>query len=366
LKNILILFNPYYKSDVIEQHLKLLIKNEEVAFGKIRSHIKKMQHLFEDQLEKIYDEVSENNYLQLFLTDYSSIYVAKVIKVSSDDCSNIAPIYYKDLEVEKWFVITDLREIVRDDFESVREDILSNFTTPNYDNHSYALYGNNYVYPLIINMKNEIDYFETEENQFKYYKNIYKSKAYLDIKNNLKEYCFGEKWINKMHPNSLDNIVSAEMEYLENKNNPLYDYSTVVIKYAKTMEQELYVFMKELFKYLVSKDKYVEDIEYSVQSKAFKIKDIFNNKPNIGTYKFLLKDKKIQEAIERFIEDFRSKKFLSSTIPYYINMIQGIRNESVHGESAKLSEAEELRKNILGISKTSILIDVVRARTKIK
>jgi len=41
--NILILYNPYYQTDVIKEHLKLLIENEEVAFGKIKSKLKKGQ-----------------------------------------------------------------------------------------------------------------------------------------------------------------------------------------------------------------------------------------------------------------------------------------------------------------------------------
>jgi hypothetical protein len=60
------------------------------------------------------------------------------------------------------------------------------------------------------------------------------------------------------------------------------------------------------------------------------------------------------------------KKFIFSTIPHYINLIQKIRNESVHGEAAKLSDVVDLRKSILGISKLSILIDIIKGRSKIK
>mgnify|MGYP003392954871 FL=1 len=31
MKNLIILYNPYYQDDVIEQHLKVLIENEKVA-----------------------------------------------------------------------------------------------------------------------------------------------------------------------------------------------------------------------------------------------------------------------------------------------------------------------------------------------
>jgi len=368
MQNLLILFNPYYQSDVIEQHLNILIEKEKVAFGKIRSALKNREHSFEEQLSSIYECVNEESYLQLFLTDYSNIYSAKVVKVTDEDMSDIAPFYYKEknLEVESWFVITDMREIVRNDFEIIREEVLSNFTTPNFDNHSYAIYGNNYIYPLMIDMKEEINYFESEDIEFRHYPNMFKSKEYLQIKENFIQYTFGEKWINRMHPNSLDNIVSAEMEYMQNRLNPQYDFSTVIIKYAKTMEQELYGFIKTLFKYLISYDSSIKNISYSVQSRDYIINDIFTKKPNIGTYKFLLREYKVKESTDESIKDYYTKKFISSTIPHYISQVQKIRNESVHGEAATLKDVEDLRKNILGISKMSMLIDVIKMKAKIK
>jgi len=232
LQNLLILFNPYYKADVIEQHLNLLIENDKVAFGKIRSTLKNVEHGFQDELDSIYEQVNEENYLQLFLTDYSNIYVAKVVKITDENLLDIAPSYYKDLEVEKWFMITDMREILRNDFENVRENIFSNFKTPNFNDRSYAIYGNNYVYPLIIDMKTEIDYFKSSDDEFRHYPNMFKSPEYLEIKNSFIQFSFGDKWTNKMNPNSLDNIISAEMEYMQNRLNPLYDFSTVIIKYV--------------------------------------------------------------------------------------------------------------------------------------
>ena len=368
MQNLLILFNPYYQSDVIEQHLNVLIDKEKVAFGKIRSALKNREHSFEDELSKIYESVDEENFLQLFLTDYSNIYAAKVIKITDEDMSDIAPLYYKEknLEVESWFVITDMREIVRNDFEIIREEVLSNFTTPNFGDHSYAIYGNNYIYPLMIDMKEEIDYFESEDAEFKHYPNMFKSKEYLQIKENFIQYTFGDRWINRMHPNSLDNIVSAEMEYIQNRLNPQYDFSTVIIKYAKTMEQELYGFIKTLFKHLIAYDSSIGNIRYSVQSREYKINDIFTKKPNIGTYKFLLREYKVKGCMDEFIKDYHTKKFISSTVPYYIGQVQKIRNESVHGEAATLNDVEELRKSVLGIGKMSMLIDVVKIKAKLK
>ncbi len=62
-----------------------MIENQKVAFGKVKSKLKNMEQNFQQQLEEIYKNVTKTNYLQLFLTDYSSIYVAKVVAVSNED-----------------------------------------------------------------------------------------------------------------------------------------------------------------------------------------------------------------------------------------------------------------------------------------
>src|SRR5574344_2171206 len=107
MHNLLILFNPYYEKDVIEQNLKVLIENKKVAFGKVRSKLKNIEHNFQDDLENIYKSVDSENYLQLFFFFYSSIYVAKVVKITNEDLYDLAPAYYKEkiLEVETWFLI---------------------------------------------------------------------------------------------------------------------------------------------------------------------------------------------------------------------------------------------------------------------
>jgi len=62
--------------------------------------------------------------MQLFLTDFSSIYLCYVEKVSKELDGVEAPTYYEELYVESWFIISDIREIIRNDFEYVREQVL--------------------------------------------------------------------------------------------------------------------------------------------------------------------------------------------------------------------------------------------------
>ena len=367
MKNLIILYNPYYQDDVIEQHLKVLIENEKVAFGKVKSKLKNMEQIFQKQLEEIYKSVSETNYLQLFLTDYSSIYVAKVIAVSNDDLYDLAPDYYKEknLEVETWYVISDICEIVRNDFQKTRDEILANFTTTNFDNHTYAVYGNSYVYPLIVDMKYKTDYFDCDNKDFKYYPDVFKSEKFLAIKQNIIDFSFGSKHIFHLHPNSLSNIISSEMELQENKLDRNYDFSSIVIKYSKTLEQEIYLFMKILLKFLIEKNQRIENVSYSVQSKNYTVKDIFTNKPNFGTYKFILKEDIVKTVMENNLDKVLLF-FIQKKLVAYINFIQEIRNETVHGRPATLNEANSVRAKILGVAQESILIELVKYKKMIE
>jgi hypothetical protein len=146
MQNLLVLYNPYYQKNVIKEHLEILIEKDKVAFGKLKSRLKNISHPFENKLNQLVKSINEKNYLQLFLTDYSSIYVAKVIKITKNNLSNLAPDYYKKYEVEAWFLIDDIYEIIRNNFEAVRDKVLANFTTPNYGNHTFTLYGNCLLY----------------------------------------------------------------------------------------------------------------------------------------------------------------------------------------------------------------------------
>ena len=75
MNNILILYNPYYQKDVIEQHLEILKNKGSVAFGKVKSKIRDYNHPYEDKLEAIYEDVSRDNPMQYTTPNYPYNYL---------------------------------------------------------------------------------------------------------------------------------------------------------------------------------------------------------------------------------------------------------------------------------------------------
>ncbi|GAA7347040.1 hypothetical protein MLS212_04060 [Helicobacter pylori] len=319
MNHLLILYNPYYQRDVIQQHLSVLQEKSQVGFGKIRSKLNDQEK--HHSLEEIYKATSEENFLQLFLTDYANLFAAKVIKVSKDVDEGLIPSYYKEknLEVEDFFIISDLRELVREDFSLLGDQFLANFIAPN--NHTYAIYGNNYVYPLLVKLKEERSYFLGDE---KHYLSVYKSKEYLIMQENFMRFVFGKRLFYLLHPDSINNIIHAELELLQSENDLLNDFTSIIVKYSKTL------------------------------GKSLILEDFFTQKPNLGSVKFLLRHEKIQYHLEENLNRFINYPFSKS-----LNLIQDIRNEAVHAKAPSLHEVKKLRNEILGIEGANLLKSIL-------
>ncbi|MFP6093274.1 HP0729 family protein [Helicobacter pylori] len=349
MNHLLILYNPYYQQDVIQQHLSVLQEKSQVGFGKIRSKLNDQEK--QDSLEEVYKATNEENFLQLFLTDYANLFAAKVIRVSKDIDESLILSYYKEknLEVEDFFIISDLRELVREDFSLLRDQFLANFIAPN--NHTYAIYGNNYVYPLPVKLKEERSYFLGDE---KHYLSVYKSKEYLTMQENFMRFVFGKRLFYLLHLDSINNIIHAELELLQSENDLLNDFTSIIVKYTKTLEYEIYTFAKQVLLKACAKDPNLYDLAYKVQGKSFTLKDFFTKKPNLGSIKFLLRHEKVQYHLEENLKRFINYPFSKS-----LSLIQEIRNKAVHKKAPGLNEVEKLRNEILGIEGASLLKGVL-------
>lgn len=427
MKDLLILYNPYYQSSVIEEHLAVMKAHGQVAFGKVRSKLKdkfgnlgvqnanlslnlntnsKQNLNLSDENSAFASEKSNENlnlqsenlgentnlssenlnlnapknpqtsslqalqsllessnspFLQLFLTDYASLYVAKVVKIAENADESIIPSYYKDkkLSVEGFFIIEDLRELVRDDFVSVRDKFLANFTTPDYDNHTYALYGNAYVYPLIIEQKQHFAYFEGDERHFL---QLFKSAEFLRQKQVLADYTFGERYLYAMNPDSFDNLIYAELEFHACKGDRLYDFSSVVLRYAKCFESECYLLVKRLISVLSQRDESILSLTFTQMGKSFEVRSLLENKAMLGAYNYL-----IENLLKTHIKEHLSDEFINvcRKLTKQIAFIQRVRNPAAHTECTSFEQANNLRARLVGVATQSVLVMMIKARTEL-
>ncbi|MGX2984848.1 HP0729 family protein [Helicobacter sp. 23-1048] len=375
MTNLLILYNPYYQDTVIESHLEVLKQKGKVAFGKVRSKLKDTLGSQKSQSENPLDLATikselhsqkaqdKRAYLQLFLTDYANLYVAKVDEIldKSQAPNEIIPNYYqqKGLNVEEYFIITDLREIVRDDFATLRDKYLANFTTPAFANHTYALYGNAYTYPIEVVQKREVCYFEGDERHFL---TLFKSEAFLAQKQILTDYIFGD-YLYALHPDSFENLIFAEMEFHANKNDKLYDFSGVILRYAKAFESECYEFVRQIVRILGAKDSAILELKFGVGSKMKEVANLSHEKAMLGAYLHLL-DNLLRKSI---------KAHLSAEIVAFcarftkdIAFMQKARNPVAHSDFARFEMANAVRDKIIGVGQSSVMVEILKAKELLK
>lgn len=393
---LLILYNPYYESSVIQSHLEILKAQGSVSFGKVKSKMRAQEpseqptqepsaQILEPpstafastQWEQLITSTSSESPLQLFLSDYANLYVCKVTAITKEQIAQ-APAYYeqKGLEVELWFVISDMRELVREDFTSVRDNFLANFITL-HNNRTFAIYGNDYTYPLFISLKSQQHYFTQD---YPHYHNMFKTPEQITIRQRLIDYTFGSKLANALLPDTMESLINAEIEYLANRANPLYDCTGIILLYAKTMEQEIMRFYRTLFATLVEFEGTLAEVEtpiaeitYSVQEVESSVQEWLEGRakrdPTLGTTKHLRKC--AQQVLEKWKEDKAYKlsgsnkhsisHFVSFKLGSFINTLQAIRNPAAHATQASIEQASTLRERILGIGQDSVLVALLLA-----
>ena len=394
---LLILYNPYYESSVIQSHLEILKAQGSVSFGKVKSKMRAQEpreqptqepsaQILEPpstafastQWEQLITSTSSESPLQLFLSDYANLYVCKVTAITKEQIAQ-APAYYeqKGLEVELWFVISDMRELVREDFTSVRDNFLANFITL-HNNRTFAIYGNDYTYPLFISLKSQQHYFTQD---YPHYHNMFKTPEQITIRQRLIDYTFGSKLANVLLPDTMESLINAEIEYLANRANPLYDCTGIILLYAKTMEQEIMRFYRVLFGILVEYESTLTEVEsplaaitYSVHEVESSVQEWLEGRakraPTLGTTKHLRKC--AQQVLEKWKKNDKAYKlsgsnkhsishFVSFKLGSFINTLQAIRNPAAHATQASIEQASTLRERILGIGQDSVLVALLLA-----
>ncbi len=398
MTNLLILYNPYYQSNVIEAHLEVLKAQGAVAFGKIRSKLKDKfsandSHKFAQSPESLANllressdlsnpkdsrdssdshnprdsrdshESTHTNFLQLFLTDYANLYVAKVVDIVKSTEDRLIPRYYKEknLNVECYFIISDLREIVRDNFAVIRDKYLANFTTPHFENHTYALYGNSYSYPLQVAQKEEICYFEGAQRHFL---TLFKSEAFLAQKQILLDYTFGESYLYALHPDSFENLIFAEIEFHANKSDKLYDFSGVILRYAKAYEQECYLVIRRVVEILGAKDSDILRLKFGAGSKMKEVANLLSEKAMLGAYLHI-----IDNLLRKHIKQHLSAEFVAFCAGFCkdIAFMQSARNPVAHSDFARFERANEVRMRTIGVgAHKNALVAMIEARNGLK
>ncbi|CCF81459.1 putative ATP /GTP binding protein [Helicobacter bizzozeronii CCUG 35545] len=146
-----------------------------------------------------------------------------------------------------------------------------------------------------------------------------------------------------LHHLSLDNIIYAEMEYQDNKQDPLYDFSAVMVRYSKILEQEVYLLTKDIVAFLSHVDPMILELRYESMNRSYPLSGLFGKKgkPNLHAHSKILTLPEIQNLRSKlppFVADFGLKE-----LPQALQDFTFKRNKGVHERPISLQEASGVR-----------------------
>ncbi|HUE84546.1 MAG TPA: hypothetical protein VMO26_00560, partial [Vicinamibacterales bacterium] len=155
----------------MEEHLSILLHRADAArsdvlvndsvyvwWGKIRSPNRQQPQAHLHEIRQIASQLEheQRESLDLYLTDYQSLYVAEVDEIAEGDLTaeeqRQAPAYYfgtPKLNCDFWFCVRDIRRLVVDDMPAVIAE-LKNLRNVHYNERPVSLFGGMVDLPLIV------------------------------------------------------------------------------------------------------------------------------------------------------------------------------------------------------------------------
>lgn len=376
-------WNPSYADDVMDAHLAVLLRrmgelralpagdprrdageaDVHVWWGKVRS-ANRQQPL--DHLPEILaldaaasDEARE---VQLYLTDYRSLYVAHVIEITDDDVrldegSHVPPYYSeRKLSCDCWFRLSDIRRIVADDTLGVIAE-LRKLSNTHYNDRPVSLYGGMVDLPLIVTRSDDATFFEPAARDAltdgRFWAEFDAERTGLGaIERELRDNLFGESAWSALDPLVRVFIAGAEHLFRTNRRTPAFNFSGVVIELAKACEVQGNGMLRHALRKSEPGDRFVNLDGGRI--------DLLARRPlALWDLARVLEDRGIRRVAER---QLREAAWFTGAFPAVLREISPGRNRAAHSGRVCLGEAERIRDEMLGVGCHGHLVQLARVQ----
>lgn len=263
-RHLVTVWNPSYAADALEAHLRVLLDWDARAtaggdddvyvwWGKVRSGQRQqpMPHLADIlALGKDADaDPSESRETHLYLTDYRSLYVADISHITTtdprDNDATHVPSYYarSALNCDCWFMLRDIRVLVRNDLEGVAAE-LSLLRNTRYHDRPVSMYGGMVDLPLLVSRPDGRCYFDDRERELLTDGALW---ARFDAEHGgvgaleaaLRDDHFGARAWNALDASARRFLATAECTMREQRRDPAADLSSVLVGYGKAIEAQV-------------------------------------------------------------------------------------------------------------------------------
>ncbi len=360
-RHLVAVWNPSYVADAMDEHQAMLLRpiaahpgekrsleDAYVWWGRIRSGHRRSALTHLDQVLSLSEGLETRGAeLQLYLTDFRSLYVGDVLEVTDDDVRDDkehVPAYYGAHHCDCWFRLGDLRQLVEDDTVQVIAE-LAKLRNTAYHDQPVSIYGGMVNLPLIVTRADGIRFFAPEEREAllegRYWAEEDAQRAGLGpIERDLRENLFGETAWNALDPTVRGFLASAEHTFRTSRGTPGFDFSGVLVNLAKACEVQAGLIVRAGLRGAPETDRLV-NIDGSVR-------DLGTARAvGLGALGRVISE---EPAIHRRLEQRLSDgQWLVNQFAYVLKELARYRNPAAHSEAVGFGDAARLRGQLLGI-----------------
>ncbi len=381
VKHLVAVWNPSYGNDVMEEHIRIIRDRAQrfrsgegedddvfVWWGKIRSVRRQapLPHLKEIiALESQLGEGDVATEMQLYITDYRSLYVAHVGEITvedvreDDDGDHIPDMYLQDgINCDCWFRLWDIRRLVSDDTLAVIEE-LGKLRNTGYADMPVSIYGGMVHLPLIVTRPDGARYFEPDARDQltdgKYWFEFDAERTGLgSIERELRENCFGEEEWFRLDPGTRTFIATAEKVFRDHKADISLDFSPVMIDFAKAFEVQVNILLRQALERVPLVTRRVNLSGRTVDAGKdgpFMLADLV---------RVIGETREINQALKRAIT--KEAEWFTASLPAILRDLANIRNPAAHSERIDREQARKRRNRFLGIGCEGDLVRLAKVR----
>lgn len=371
------LWNPTYKVDALEAHTELLLDyvrdaqdgvlswdEAYVWWGRVRSQRRQQPIAHLPQVLAL-DAESREREMQLYLTDYRSLYVARVAAITDDDQADRdpdhTPAYYEELNLhcDCWFRLTDLRCLIQDDTIAVQDE-LRHLRVTTYNDQPVSLYGGMVDLPLLVRRDDGASFFDVREmeqlNDGRRWVQADAERTGLSgLVTDLQDNVLGERAWRTLIPTARSFVATAERLMRDHRRDTAFDYSTVVVELCKALEVQVNALLGEVAPLAPPEVRYYNVAGTSVDLASGRGLTVGQLSGAIASTK---------ERMDFFSSRLTEGRFMVEELPVFLDEVAEYRNPSAHSERRSRAQVLPLRNRIIGVGEEGILVRLSKVQPR--
>lgn len=309
-------------------------------------------------------EADPERELQLYLTDYRSLYVGQVDEVSwedesAEDPGHVPGYYQKDGRLcDCWFRLRDLRRLVSDDTLAVIAE-LKLLRNTGYHDRPVSLYGGMVDLPLLVTRPDGKLFFDAAARA-----PLAAGQRWVEfdaeqagagaMQKELRENLFGDAAWAALDPVTRTFVATAEKVFRDHRNDESFDFQAVLGPLAKAVEAEVNARLRAALRKAPDEARLANLGDRTVDLREHPALSLGQLARAMGG----------EAKLNRFLAGTFTDPWFANQLPAILDALAEARNPGAHNARVSRDVARQWRDRLLGVGCQGLLVELTRVRLK--